>query len=107
MELRNAAVKVVEAHWPDSLYFLEIGRACAQAGSSLGNLSARWSIHPQGLAISYVMDMRDANDPEVLQAMNIVNHAVIAKNAEKGWDAVPDLTSRFFVLKFDSDLREG
>jgi hypothetical protein len=57
---------------------------------------------PGRILIRYLMDARDANNPEVLEILrqNIANPHVIARNEAKGFDTMPDFSARSFVIDF-------
>jgi hypothetical protein len=65
-ELRERAYETIKREFPRTLALLEIARLAAWADSDLGNIRA-W-LHDEGanIALRYLMDMRDANDPKFL-----------------------------------------
>ena len=65
-ELRQRAYETIKREFPRRLALLEIARLAAWAESDLGNIRA-W-LHDEGdnVALHYLMDMRDANDPKFL-----------------------------------------
>lgn len=100
IELRNKAVEIVERNFPDAMAWLEIARAGAASGSSLGNIVAQAHMMPGRILIRYLMDVRDANNPDVLETLrqNIANPHVIARNEAKGFDTMPDFSARSFIV---------
>jgi hypothetical protein len=67
--LRERAYQLVHRYMPYSTALLEASRVAAWAGSDLGNTTGR--IHEDGddLVFDYLMDMRDATDPDFLERL--------------------------------------
>ena len=64
--LRDRAHEVVKSRWPDSLMLLEISRLGAGVGSNIGSINAYMTGNAQRHDFKFLMDMRDANDPDFL-----------------------------------------
>jgi hypothetical protein len=66
--LRERAYRVCQQEFPDALDMLEVARICAAVGFDVGRTIA-WitQIEPGLLQLAYFMDMRDAENPELLQ----------------------------------------
>jgi hypothetical protein len=67
--LRERAYELVHKYMPYSAAILEASRVAAWAGSDLGNTTG-W-VHEDGddLVFDYLMDMRDANNPDFLERL--------------------------------------
>jgi hypothetical protein len=97
--LRERAYEIVKANAGDTLTFLEIGRLAAWAGSDLGNICGCLVEEGDDVALHYLMDMRQAADPDLLAKMDGLiksGHPVrwgdIQPNfANDSFGAVPDL----------------
>jgi hypothetical protein len=62
--LRERAYQVIKRDFPESLTFLEIARLAASVGSDLGNIAAHLRQSADDFILDYVMDMRDAENPD-------------------------------------------
>jgi hypothetical protein len=97
--LREQAYEVIKSRFPDSLMFLEIARQAAWVGSYLGNICAWLRQDGDELELGYLMDMRDANDPDVLGRLerlkksgHPINRADMTPHIEQdSFGSVPDL----------------
>lgn len=67
--LREEAYAAMKRHFPNSLMFLEIARQAACVGSDLGNICAWLGQDGDELVLKYLMDMRDAENPDVLKRL--------------------------------------
>lgn len=65
-ELRNRAYEVIKQGFPRSLALLEIARLAAWVEYDLGNIRAWLQDEGDNIGLHYLMDMRDANNPEFL-----------------------------------------
>jgi hypothetical protein len=98
-DLRTRAYDVIKRRFPDSLTFLEIARMAAWVGSDLGSVSAFLREEGDDLVLSYLMDMRDAENPEFIENLqkykdegNPINWADITPNLSEGlFGKTPDL----------------
>lgn len=66
-ELREKAYRLFEKHIPSSTAFLELSRAAAWSGSDLGNAVGWMRGQGDEIAFDYIMDMRDAHNPDFLR----------------------------------------
>jgi hypothetical protein len=96
--LREKAYEAIKSHLPESLMFLEIARQAAWIGSDLGNVCAWLGQDGAELVLNYYMDMRDAENPDVLGALeqlkrsDPINWADMAPHiAQDSFGSVPDL----------------
>lgn len=95
--LREQAYAAIKRCFPDSLTFLEIARQAAWVGSDLGNICA-W-LGQDGDDLKYLMDMRDAENPDVVKRLeqlkrsgHPINWADMAPHiAQHSFGRVPDL----------------
>lgn len=62
--LRERAYQLIKRNFPESLTFLELARLAATVGSDLGNTTAHLREEADHFVLAYVMDMRDAEDPD-------------------------------------------
>jgi hypothetical protein len=74
-ELRERAYANVKKGFPDSLMFLEISRQAAWVGSDLGSISGWIRDAGNEFVLEYLMDMRDAENPEFLQKLTRLREA--------------------------------
>ncbi len=110
--IRNRAYEVVKSHWPDSLMLLEISRLGAWVGSNIGSINADMTDNSRGHEFKYLMDMRDADDPDFLKRLqhlmtsgHPVNWADIRPHYEQGtFGCRPDMTPYQFSFLRDSRL---
>lgn len=65
-DIRHRAYTAVKSEFPDSLMFLEIARQAAWVGSDLGSISAFARTEQHEMILDYVMNMVDAECPQVL-----------------------------------------
>lgn len=66
-ELRERAYTTVSTRFPKSVSILEVSRIAAIVGSDLGQISA-WTVQKDdSVNLSFFLDMRDADNPEVLE----------------------------------------
>lgn len=100
-ELRAKARDVVAATWPEAVSLLEISRVGAEIGSSIGYIAAHPRIDGENVRIDHVLDMRDANNPEFLEALGA--HVASLPPGHINWSdlavggdmfRVPDLSTR-------------
>jgi hypothetical protein len=97
--LREQAYAAIKRRFPDSLTLLEIARQAAWVGSDLGNICAWLRQDGAALVLKYYMDMRDAENPDVLGALeqlkrsgHPINWADMAPHiAQDSFGRVPDL----------------
>jgi hypothetical protein len=68
-ELRDRAYEAIKQQFPRTLAFLEIARLAAWVGSDLGNVRAWLQDEGDNVALHYLMDMREANDPAFLKKL--------------------------------------
>jgi hypothetical protein len=98
-ELRNRAYAVIRETFPESLGLLEIARQAAWVDSDLGNTAAWLAEEGEDIALHYLLDMRDASNPNFLAKLDQLkkeNHPVnwddLRPHLEKGsFGRVPDL----------------
>jgi hypothetical protein len=98
-DIRNRAYSIIKSKFPESLCFLEIGRLAGWMGYDLGNISAFLKDAGNDLELTYLMDMKDADKPEFLEALkqlmasdHPVNRADMDPFLSKGtFGNVPDL----------------
>jgi len=97
--LREQAYAAMKRHFPNSLMFLEIARQAAWVGSDLGNICAWLGQDGDELALKYLMDMQDAQNPDILGRLvrlqkngHPINWADMAPHiAQDSFGRVPDL----------------
>jgi hypothetical protein len=65
-DVRQRAYRAIKSEFPDSLMFLEIARLAAWVGSDLGAISTFVRREGDEMVMEYLMDMRDADDRQVL-----------------------------------------
>jgi hypothetical protein len=70
IELRNRAYDVIREKFPNSLGILEIARQAAWVGSDLGNTAAWLAEEGDDIALHYLLDMRDATNPDFLKKLD-------------------------------------
>lgn len=68
-DIRQRAYAAVKSEFSNSLMFLEIARQAAWVGSDLGTISAFVRIEENEMVLDYVMNMVDAESPEVLERL--------------------------------------
>jgi hypothetical protein len=70
-DIRERAYALIKKFFPDSLMLLEISRLAAWVGSTLGNVAA-FLLKPENSHVrcTYLMDMRDANRPILLEGID-------------------------------------
>jgi hypothetical protein len=98
-DIRERAYRAIKSEFPDSLMFLEIARLAACVGSDLGTISTFIRREGDELVLDYLMDMRDADDPQVLGKLaalkergHPVNWADMKPHIDqKSFGRVPDL----------------
>jgi hypothetical protein len=106
--LRERAYAAIKSHFPESLMFLEIALQAAWIGSDLGNVCAWLGQDGAELVLKYYMDMRDAENPDVLGALeqlkrssHPINCADMAPHiAQDSFGNTPDLRSFGFRRPF-------
>lgn len=67
--LREKAYEIVKSEFPDSLGILEISRQAAWVGSDLGDICHWAHERDDTLYVEYLMNMRDATDPNFLKRL--------------------------------------
>ena len=108
-ELRERAYQNILKKFPGAVSILEVSRIAAHVGSDLGQVSA-WIIRKSErlMDLSFYLDMRDADNPEFLERVQLYNgprnHKDLAVGGEKF--QVPDF--REFSCQFltDSELTD-
>lgn len=86
-ELRRRAYATVSTKFPEAVSILEVSRIAAQVGSDLGQASA-WAVRESdgSINLSFFIDMRDANNPDVLERIRLYggprNHKDLAVGGE-------------------------
>jgi hypothetical protein len=98
-ELREKAYRAVRSEFPDSLMLLEISRQAAWIDSDLGVITGYLRRKDGEIFLEYLMDMRDAENPEFLSRLKAlgesghpVNWDDMKRHVENSsFGAVPDL----------------
>ncbi len=93
MSLRDQAYAAIKRRFPDSLTLLEIARQAAWVGSDLGNICAWLGQDGAELVLNYLMDMRDAEDPDVIGALE---HLKKSGHPINWADMAPHITKNSF-----------
>lgn len=78
-DLRNRAYEVIKKEFPQALGILEIARQAAWIGSDLGNVVAWLTEDQDNILMNYLMDWRDATNPDFLKRLERLNaegHAI-------------------------------
>ena len=68
-ELRDRAYETIKQQFPRTITFLEIARLAAWVDFDLGNIRAWLRDEGNNVALHYLMDMREANDPAFLKKL--------------------------------------
>lgn len=95
-EVRQQAVEVIRKAFPESLGLMEIARAAAWVGSDLGNTCAWLTRVGDDIELHWLMDMRDANNPDFIKRLDeekaVVNQHLITPHLLQGnFGQTPDL----------------
>jgi hypothetical protein len=114
-KLREQAYALIKRHLPDSLAFLEIARQAAWVGSNLGNICSWLRQDGDEIDLSYLMDMRDADNPDVLERLerlkksgHPINWADMAPHiAQDSFGRVPDLRPFGFRRRVEMPYTDG
>ena len=103
------AYETVKAHWPDSLLFLKISWAGARLGFNIGSISAFIREGTEKYHIEFLMEMKDADNPEFLaqfssfESEDLVTRADIDRHlANESFGVTPDM--RPFRFSFPKDI---
>lgn len=102
-ELRQHAYETVATRFSEAVAILEVSRIAAEVGSDLGQAAAWITREPNGLlSLSFFIDMRDADDPTVLQRIGQYRGPRNYKDMAVGGDhfGVPDF--RDFGCDFET-----
>ena len=91
--IRKKAYENIKGEFPNSLAFLEIARLAAYIGSNMGNICAHIDQKSDEMVLQFLMDMRDATDPETLKRLGAVVADPSFVNSE---DLKPQLSHGLF-----------
>jgi hypothetical protein len=75
VELRERAYALIERHMPYSTAILELARVAAWAGSDLGSTYAFLQNEDDCVALQYIMDMKEGNDPDFIKRIEELGKA--------------------------------
>jgi hypothetical protein len=106
-DLRERAYKLLEEKMPDSLCILEISRQAAWVGSTLGQIQSFLKQEKDRYLLTYLIDMRDANNTDFLNKLedlknypDKINFNDIYKfTSENSLGRLPDLTKFNFEIR--------
>lgn len=98
--IRERARDVVLGLWPESAPLLEFARLGVELDSNLGLISARVSSGVDIIRVGYILDMRDADEPDFLDRLGTYSGPIDHAAINNGPDSfrVPDLRDHEFTI---------